>query len=102
MTYRVCKECGRFFEKNGSILCGMCYTRDQKQYEKVRQFVRSHINTTVLEVVNATGVPLRTVLRYIESGMVEYAPSAVFHKKPMEEKDNKKQDHSSGRILRLL
>lgn len=73
MAYEICKECGCFFDKNGKTLCNTCYEKDIEIKKKVKDYVYTHKNVSVLEVVNATGVPLKTLFRYLDEGSLSYA-----------------------------
>ncbi|MPN56723.1 hypothetical protein SDC9_204415 [bioreactor metagenome] len=72
MSYDICRICGRFFNRNGNTLCEECYEKDRLQYEKVREYVENHHNATVIDIINATSVTLKTIMRFVEEGAFTY------------------------------
>lgn len=77
MAYNICKVCGKFFEKNGQTLCEKCYEKDKREYDRVREFVERHSGATVLDVINSTGISMKTIMRYIEEGSLSYVEDKV-------------------------
>lgn len=63
-----CKACGGLLmeddQKQG--YCKACALSDRKDYHMVREYLEMHPNASVMDVVNDTRVPLRTVNRMIE------------------------------------
>jgi uncharacterized Zn finger protein (UPF0148 family) len=75
MTYEICKECGRFFEKDGKKLCNSCYEKDMEVKKKVKDYVYIHKDVTAIDVIRETGVSIKTLFRYLEEGALEYSTS---------------------------
>ena len=72
MAYEICKICGRFFEKCGRELCDKCYDKDKKEYATVIEYVKTHKGAQAIEIINATKVPMKTIMRYVEQGSLSY------------------------------
>jgi hypothetical protein len=51
--------------------CLPCRQRKDVQYQKVREMVKDNPGITALEVHERTEVPLSTIAKYIESGLLE-------------------------------
>ncbi|HOA80693.1 MAG TPA: hypothetical protein PKK61_06490 [Defluviitaleaceae bacterium] len=71
MSYDICKICGRFFYKSGRIYCDECYEKDKAEYKVVRDYVIKHRGCSVMEVSNATGIPVKTIYRFVEEGRID-------------------------------
>jgi hypothetical protein len=77
LVYDICRICGRFFDKNGNTRCNKCLEKDKRQYDKVREFVETHQNAKILDIINATGVPLKTIMRFVEEGSFTYIEGKI-------------------------
>lgn len=66
-----CKHCGRLVLQSRSIYCGECQAEYDNCYRTVRNFLRSHPNSTVLDIHKETGIPLA---RLLEVSRGDYAP----------------------------
>lgn len=77
MSYDICRICGRFFNKNGNTLCEKCLEKNKLQYNQVREYVETHNGATVLDIINATGVPLKTIMRFVEEGAFTYIEDKI-------------------------
>lgn len=77
MPYNICKICSKFFEQNGSATCPECLKKDKLQYDKVRAYVETHRGATVLDVINATGIPFKTIMRFVEEGSLCYVNDRI-------------------------
>jgi len=51
--------------------CPTCKRLKESQFQSVREIVKDNPGITALEVYERTHVPLPTIVRYIESGMLE-------------------------------
>lgn len=71
MDIRNCKRCGKVFQYRNSSVCGNCLRQDQEDFEKVRDYIFDHADSTVLEISNATGVDLKTITRFLREGRLE-------------------------------
>lgn len=65
-----CAQCGRLYAKVIRSVCDVCYKEDEKMFETVYKFVRKKANreASILEVSEATGVPEKTILRFVKEG----------------------------------
>jgi len=68
MEIRNCKRCGKVFNSVGSSVCVECTQREQEDFEKVREYLFSHPNSTTLEVTKETGVDPKVISRLLREG----------------------------------
>lgn len=66
MSYDICNVCGKFFPKDGNISCEECITKDQEDFEKLRQLVRANPGLKVFEASNLTSIPVNTIMRFVK------------------------------------
>lgn len=70
MDIRNCKRCGKVFNFTGSAVCAECKLSEQEDFEKVREYLFSHPNSTTLEVTKATGVDAKVISRLLREGRI--------------------------------
>lgn len=73
MTLANCKHCGELFLRKKSDYCSECQTANDRMYMKVRDYVRSHPQSTVMDVHVKTGIP---VAKLLELGSEDFTPFA--------------------------
>lgn len=67
-----CSRCGRFFESNGFIiLCPTCYEKDQKDFERIRQYLYEHPRAKIFQVSTDLDMPVSKLKRYLREGRLE-------------------------------
>lgn len=67
-----CVNCDKLFVKTVRDICHECYLEEEKMYEKVYKFLRKKENrsATLQQVHEATGVPEKTIIRFIKEGRI--------------------------------
>jgi flagellar operon protein (TIGR03826 family) len=76
MSLENCPNCGSLFIKTKfRDICEGCYREEEKQFEKVYQFLRKRENrmATMAQVVEATGVKESLLMKFIKSGRLKIA-----------------------------
>jgi flagellar operon protein (TIGR03826 family) len=68
MDIRNCKRCGKVFNYVGVAVCNECTQQEQEDFEKVREYLFNHQNSTTIEVTNATGVDPKVISRLVKEG----------------------------------
>lgn len=65
-----CARCGRVFVKGLRDICEHCKKEEDKDFETVYQYIRQkdHRMATLSEVVEATGVEEKLILKFIKEG----------------------------------
>ncbi len=71
MTLANCKHCGILFLRGKSDYCSECQTSHDRMYMKLRDYVRSHPQSTVMDAHAKTGIP---VAKLLELGSEEFTP----------------------------
>lgn len=63
-----CKVCGELLmeEYQEEGYCKTCILNNKKDYHIIRAYIEKHPHASIMDVVNDTKVPLRTVNRMIE------------------------------------
>lgn len=71
-----CPKCGRLFVKNQfRDICEVCYREEEKNFEKVYNYIRKRENrmATIPQVVDGTGVEEDLIIKFIKSGRLQLA-----------------------------
>ena len=71
MALASCQRCKKLYQKVRSNICPSCEATEEDEYEKVRKFLGEFPNRNAEQVSEETGVPLETVMRFINQGRVE-------------------------------
>ncbi len=66
LDVRNCKNCGRVFRYNGVELCAHCDQEIQKEYNKIRDYLYEHQNSSPIEINQATGVSIKIISRFLK------------------------------------
>ncbi|HYF82191.1 MAG TPA: hypothetical protein VEB00_04070 [Clostridia bacterium] len=68
MAVRNCPICSRIFEDMGAQeVCGSCYTENESDINKVKDYLYLHPNNSIIEVSEATGVSIQKLKRFLQS-----------------------------------
>lgn len=72
MSRGICTVCQRFFEKEhvSQVKCKECSLSDEADYKKVRDYLELHEGATFSDVMNDTGVSMRSLNRFISERRV--------------------------------
>lgn len=70
-SVRNCKRCNRIFTYTGKVICPNCLEEEQKDFDKVREYLFGHLNSTTIEVSDATGVEIKVITRFLKEGRLE-------------------------------
>ena len=73
MDIRNCPKCRQVFTYVNSPYCPMCEKEEEKIFETVRVYIKENQNASMVEVVEATGVSMKKITRYIKEGRLEIA-----------------------------
>ena len=72
VAYDICNICGKMYEKTGRQYCATCYEENEREYRLVLDYIDSHPNNTVLDIITETNVSVKTINRFIEEGIISY------------------------------
>lgn len=65
-----CLECGKVYIENPAKLCPACYEQEEKDADRVADFLRDHPKSHINEVHEATGIKHKVILRMIKKGRI--------------------------------
>lgn len=70
-----CPRCGRIYVKNHRGICDACRKEEDQLFDKVYQFIKKRQNRTasMIQIVEATGVPEETLMRFVKEGRLKPA-----------------------------
>jgi len=66
-----CTRCGKVFVKLLSPICRDCTDGDEANFNAVREYVRKNTDNDITRVSEATGVPVKTILRFLKEERLE-------------------------------
>jgi flagellar operon protein (TIGR03826 family) len=69
-----CPECGEIYVKNKfRNVCEKCWREEEAAYDTVSKYMKKRENraATMLQVVEATGVPESLILKFIKNGKLQ-------------------------------
>jgi uncharacterized protein len=71
MDIRNCRRCGKVYNFNGFAVCPNCTRQEQEDFDKIRDYLFKHPNSSALEVSQATGLELKVITRFQKEGRIE-------------------------------
>ena len=71
MDARNCIKCKQIFNYVSSPFCPLCAKEEDRLYNEVRDYIKDNPNCTMAMVVEAVGVSMKRLLRYIKEGGIE-------------------------------
>ncbi len=77
MSYEICKRCSKMFKKNGKVYCEDCFEKTEKEHDLIIEYVRKHPDSTILDIITATGVTLKSINCLVEEGYVSYVDNKL-------------------------
>lgn len=81
MAYDICSVCGKFYPRDGDIYCDSCRDKDKKEFAVLREMVKNNPGIPAYEASTITGIPLKTINRYITERRI-YIKDDPKEKKP--------------------
>ncbi len=66
-----CPRCGKIFTKMSEPICANCLKEEEEQFKLVKKYVDEHPDCIIADVVEATGVSEKKVLKYVREGRFE-------------------------------
>lgn len=65
---RQCKQCNKLFYSFGPVVCPDCIEKNEKDFEKVRDYIYENPQANVVEIAQETGVSEKVILAYLKEG----------------------------------
>lgn len=66
-----CVRCKQVFTMINKPICPDCIKKEEEQFEVVREFLNENRGSTIEEIVEATGVPIKRIQQFIKEGRLE-------------------------------
>ncbi|MGC8971094.1 MAG: MerR family transcriptional regulator [bacterium] len=79
-----CKECGRLFVKTSSDICPECQKKEEEDFNRVKEYLKTHPNAKLQDIVDATGVSEAKVSKFIKAGRLSVKPMCESCGKPID------------------
>jgi hypothetical protein len=71
ISWETCEICGKPVVFSSYDVCTSCRPQREKEYQKVGEYLRTHLGSDIATVSAATGVPGRLVLKMMRRGSVK-------------------------------
>lgn len=72
MAHEMCKRCGKIFDRNGRSYCEDCFKKTEREHDLIIEYIRKHPDASILDIIMATGVTLRSINCLVEDGYASY------------------------------
>lgn len=74
MALRNCPNCGRVFTFLGKDLCPICLQEEEEKFDRVRLYLKENPETSIEELAEHTGVPVKNILKHLREGRLLMSP----------------------------
>lgn len=74
MDVRNCPECGKIYRYAGRTLCPKCIEEDEKDFLKVKDYLRQNRGASIVEISDETDVEETKVIAYLREGRLQLVP----------------------------
>lgn len=78
MALANCERCGQLFNRVTRNICPNCIREEEKLFDDVKDYIRTHEAATVSEVADATQVSEERVLHYLREGRLELSGTLTY------------------------
>lgn len=73
MGITTCSICNRLFEPSSDItVCPNCYKAHEEEFKIIRQYIREHPNSNIVEVSEACNISIPQIRRWIKEERISY------------------------------
>lgn len=77
MARQMCKRCNGISEVGIKGYCDKCNERNEKDFKAILDYLDKNPDAIVLEIIDKTGVTLRTLNRFVAEGGISYKESNI-------------------------
>ncbi len=78
MQLKNCHWCGKVFAHSTDTVCQDCCKQEEKDFDRVFEFLKNKKNATIDEVYEETGVEKRRIIKFIRQGRLLTASGEPF------------------------
>ena len=73
MNVRNCTRCGKIYNYDGFKVCPTCRKDDEKDFQKVKEYLYENPGANIPEVSEATEVDAKKIIDFLRAGRLEIA-----------------------------
>ena len=78
MEIRNCAKCKKLFQYlSGPLLCPACKDQDEKDFQKVKDYLKENPRASMTEVAETLEISVDRITRYLKEGRLEVAPGSA-------------------------
>ncbi len=70
MDFRNCKRCKNLFQYSGNRLCDNCLKEEEKDFERIKEYLDEHEGATLMQVSNELDIKVERIKRYLKEGRI--------------------------------
>lgn len=71
MNIRNCSRCGKIYVYDGFSICINCRQEDEKDFQKVKEYLDENPGANIMVVSEATKVEARKIIEFLREGRLE-------------------------------
>lgn len=71
MDVRNCVECGKIYSYDGFNTCQQCRRNEEKEFQKVKDYIWENSGAGILEVSEETEIPTKKIIEFLRRGRLE-------------------------------
>lgn len=71
MNVKNCTRCGKIYNYDGFRICPTCRRDDEKDFQKVKEYLYDNPGANIPEVSEATGVDSKKIIDFLRAGRLE-------------------------------
>lgn len=70
MAIQNCKRCGSLYNKISKDICSNCLEQEEKDYKKVRLYLKRHKTVDIKDVSHDTEVDIELIYQFLQEGRI--------------------------------
>lgn len=74
MNIRNCSNCNKIYQYDGFNLCHECRQENERDFMKVKEYLREKPGANISEVSEETEVPSKKIMEFLREGRLEIEP----------------------------
>lgn len=91
MARQMCKRCNGIYDVDKRGYCIKCNEKNQEEFDIIREYLRKNPDSIVLEIIDKTGVPFKSLNRFVDEGGASYKESNI-----------RPEDIETGEYLKII
>lgn len=91
MARQMCRRCNCIYEVNKKGYCSKCDEKNSEEFDIILKYLKKNPDAIVLEIIDKTGVPFKSLNRFVDDGGASYKESNI-----------KPEDIETGEYLKII